>query len=325
MPVLLGRLQHVGTQQRTGTRATAQLDALGAVDVGQRRQHAGGDALVHQQGFHGVARRVAMGLGVVGDANGLVEVGGDVDVDVADAVQVLDHRHAGVTADALDQALAATRHDDVDELRHGDQRAHGGAVGGFHHLHAGRRQAGFSQAKLDAAGDGAIGMDRLGAATQDGRVAGLQAQAGSVDGHVGPRLVDDADDAQRYAHLADLDARGQVAHVADGADRIGQAGDLAQALDHVVDARRGQRQAVEHGLVQAVAAAVVQVLRVGAEQLLARGVEGAGGGQQGVVLLRGGGASGDARSLARGATQAGHVVEYGLGHGLGDPASGKSR
>ncbi|MNC25423.1 hypothetical protein D3C75_735110 [compost metagenome] len=247
------------------------------------------------------------------------------DVDVADAVQVLDHRHPRVAADALDQTLAAARHDDVDELGHGDQRADGGAVGGFHHLHAGRRQTGFGQAALDAGGDGAIGMDRLGAAAQDGGVAGLQAQAGGVDGHVGPRLVDDPDHAQRHAHLADLDAGRPVAHVADRADRVRQAGDLAQALDHAVDARRGQRQTVEQRGVETIGAAIGQVLLVGGQQGGARGIEGARSSQQGVVLLRGSGARGDARSFACGATQAGHVVEYGLGHGLGDPASGKSR
>src|SRR5690606_21927679 len=136
-PVLLGGLKHIGAQQRPGGRAAAQLHVLGAVDVGQRRQHALGDAGVHQQGFHGVAGRVALGLGVVGDANGLVEVGGDIDVDVADAVQVLDDRHTGVTADALDQALAAARHDHVHVFGHGDHGADGGAIGGAHHLHAG--------------------------------------------------------------------------------------------------------------------------------------------------------------------------------------------
>ena len=168
------------------------------------------------------------------------------------------------------------------------------------------------------------GVDRLGAAAQDGRVAGLQAQAGGVDGHVRPRLVDDPDHAQRHAHLADLDARGHIAHVADLADRVGQRGDLAQALDHVVDARRGQRQAVQHRRLQAIGAAGGEVLLVGVGQLRAGGVQRIGRGQQGAVLLRGG-----AREQPRGgagiAAQAAHIVEDGLGHGLGIWRQGNAR
>ncbi|MND53378.1 hypothetical protein D3C80_444140 [compost metagenome] len=314
-PVFLGRFQHVIAQQRASGGVATQLHALVAIDGGQRRQHTLGNGGVHQQGFHGVAGRVTLGLGVVGHANGLVQVGGDVDVDVADAVQVLDHRHLGLAADALDQALAAARDYHVDVLGHADQRADGGAVGGLDHLHQFGRQLGLGQALLDAGGNGAVGMDGLGAAAQDGGVARLQAEAGGVDGHVRPRLVDDADHAQRYAHLADLDAGRQVAHVTDLADGVRQGGDLAQALDHVVDTCRGQGQAVEHGWFQAIGAAIGQVLLVGGGQLGTSAIQGIGGSQQGAVLLRGAGTGGHARGGASGAAQAGHVIENGLSHG----------
>ena len=62
---------------------------------------------------HRVARRIALRLGVVGDADRLFRVRSAVDVDVADAVQVLDHRHPGILGDALDQPLAAAGDDDV--------------------------------------------------------------------------------------------------------------------------------------------------------------------------------------------------------------------
>ena len=38
-------------------------------------------------------------------------------------------------ADALDQALAAARNDHIHKLGHGNELAHGGAVGGGHQLH----------------------------------------------------------------------------------------------------------------------------------------------------------------------------------------------
>ena len=105
---------------------------------------------------------------------------------VADTVQVLDHRHPGIPTDALDQATATTGHNDVDVFRHADQRTNGSAISGFHHLHHGGRQIGLGQAALDAGGDGTIGMNGFGAAAQDGRVARLQAQAGRIDGHIRP-------------------------------------------------------------------------------------------------------------------------------------------
>ena len=59
------------------------------IDAAQRRQHGGGDIARHQQRFHRVARRIALRLGVVADAHRLVDIGIDVDEDVADAVRCL--------------------------------------------------------------------------------------------------------------------------------------------------------------------------------------------------------------------------------------------
>jgi hypothetical protein len=55
-----------------------------------------GDGARHQQGFGGVAGAVALGLGILDDRHGLDGVGLVVDVDVAVAVEVLDHRHARI-------------------------------------------------------------------------------------------------------------------------------------------------------------------------------------------------------------------------------------
>ena len=45
----------------------------------------------------------------------------------------------------------------------------------------------------------------LGAAAQDRRIAALQAQRRRIGRHVGPALVNDADDAERHAHARDLE------------------------------------------------------------------------------------------------------------------------
>ncbi|MNJ19841.1 hypothetical protein D3C77_141650 [compost metagenome] len=323
VPVRLGRRHRLDNLE--GALATAQFDTFFPKLTGHFRQELGRYRLIDQQGFHRPADAVAVGLGVEGDAPGLVQLCMLGHIDVADAVQVLDHRHPRVAADALDQALAATRHDDIDKLRHADQRADRFAIGGFHHLYHRRRQAGLGQPALDAGGNGTVGVDGLGAATQDGGVAGLEAQAGGVDGHVRPGFVDDPDHAQRYAHLADLNTRRPIAHVTDRTDRVWKAGDLAQTDDHAVDTGRGQRQALEHGRFQAIGTTSGQVQLVGSRQLVASGIQGIGGRLQRAVFLRGAGTGNNARGLTGGATQAGHVVKNGLSHGLSGLGEGENR
>ena len=89
--------------------------------------------------------------------------------------------------------------------------------------------------------------ERFLAAAEDDGVAALDAQAGRVDGDVGPRLVDEEDDAERHADLVDLQAVGPDAAVEHAADRIGQGGDLAQAGRHGAEPGRRQAEAVDLG------------------------------------------------------------------------------
>ncbi len=208
-----------------------------------RRQHLRRDRFGDQQRLHGVAGAVALGLGVVGDAHRHLGVGAVVDVHVAHAVEVLDHRDARLARQALDQLLAAARHDDVDVLAHGDELAHRGAVGRVDQLDRGFRQAGRFQPGAHAIGDGAVRLERLRAAAQDAGVARLDAQRRRVGGHVGARFVDDADHAERHAHLRHLDA-GRPRHaLRDRADRIGQRRHLLDARGHLLDRALGEASA----------------------------------------------------------------------------------
>ena len=129
--------------------AGLHLDALVGVDASDARQERGSDVARHEQRLHRVAGAVALRLRVVGDADGLLEVGRAVDVDVAQPVEVLDHRHARLAHQPRDQPLAAARHDDVDELGHRDHRAHRRAVGAVDHLHDVGRQPGRIQSFAD--------------------------------------------------------------------------------------------------------------------------------------------------------------------------------
>ena len=84
-----------------------------------------------------------------------VELGRLVDVDVADAFEMREHRHPRLRLHARDQALAAARHDDVDRAVEARQHhADRGAVARRHQLDRGLGQAGRAQAL------GQRGMDR---------------------------------------------------------------------------------------------------------------------------------------------------------------------
>ena len=62
----------------------------------------------------------------------LVRVGLSVDIDMADAVKMLENRHLTLGHHTFDQAFAAAGHYQVDIFRHGEQRAHRGTI---HHRH----------------------------------------------------------------------------------------------------------------------------------------------------------------------------------------------
>ena len=146
-------------------------------------------------------------------------------------------------------------------------------------------QPGGLQAFLDQRGDGAVGADGFRAAAQDGSIAGFEAERRGVGGDVRTSFVNNADDAERDAHLADLDAGRAVLDVAHLADRIGQRGDLFDAFGHVVDAFVGQRQAVQHGGFQAGGTGGGEVFGIGGEQRSLFAANGGGDVAQGGVLL----------------------------------------
>ena len=178
---------------------------------------------------------------------------------------MLDDGHARFLRNALDQPLAAARHDYVDELGHGNQIADRGAIRGLDHLHRRFRESGRPEAGAHAGGDGLVAADRFLAATQDRRIAGLQAERCRVSGDVRPRFVDDADHTERHTHLANLDAGRAALEIGDLAHGIGQRGDLFEALRHLLDALGGQRQAVDQRCLQAIGFRLRHVGGVGDE------------------------------------------------------------
>ena len=129
-----------------GELVTAHLDIVVVEDAGHGRQKVEGDGAVHEQRFSGVTGRVALGLGVFSHANGYVEVGFGVDVGVADALKMLDHRNGRFGRETGDEALAAARNKHVDVVAGTDELAHQGAVGGFDELDGACGEAFFGKA-----------------------------------------------------------------------------------------------------------------------------------------------------------------------------------
>ena len=238
-----------------------------------------------------------------------LQVGAAVDVGVADAFQVREHRHARLLLHARHQALAAARHDHVDgaveALQH---QPHGLAVGGGHELDGSLGQARLAQAARQAHLDGAAGMMALRAAAQDRGVAGLEAQRAGVGRHVGPALVDDADHAQRHAHALDSEAIGARPLGDHGADRIGQRGDLLEPLGHGLDALGVEHQPVEERCRPLGLAGGGQVARVGLDDGGGLGAQLARRRQQRRVLGLGRGERQRARRLARLAAERAHCL-----------------
>ena len=83
-----------------------------------RRKVRGGAGAIDQQGLGSAADAGAAHLGVERDGARHAHVRVAIDVHVAVALEMADHRHARFLLHALDQTLAAARHDHVDVIRH---------------------------------------------------------------------------------------------------------------------------------------------------------------------------------------------------------------
>ena len=138
----------------------------------------------------------------------IVEVGGRVDVDVADAFEVREDRHARLLLHARDQALAAARHDHVDSAveaarasrrrRRGRSSARAGSRPPAGRLRAGpRRGRRGSRGRAQSVSEPPRRMAALPA---------LRQSAPGVGGDVRPALEDHADHADRRAHALDVQA-----------------------------------------------------------------------------------------------------------------------
>ncbi len=267
---VLGAPVLVGGGQRLGIAllhlAVAAHLAAELVQPGQHRHQMRVErGAIDQQGFGGAADADAAHLGVGHDVARHGDVGVAIDIDVADAVIVAQHRHPAFVGDPVDQRAPAARHDEVEPASRAQQLAHGRAIGGRHELHAILGQAGGLECTAQQLDDGTRGMEAVGAATQHHRIARLDAKRTGVGGNVGSGLVDHADDADRNPHAADHQTVGARPLLDQDPHRVGQGDDIVEPPRHRLDPRFVQQQAVLQRGTHAGKLGGVDVLGVGGQ------------------------------------------------------------
>ncbi len=251
-----------------GDGAAAQLDAASPQGGGHARQEGRGCGRIDQQTLDRVANAGPLTLAVDHNALRHVRIGALLDVDVTVALVVLEDRHPRLLGHAADQPLAAARDGQVDPFVQPQEVAHGRPIRRRHQLHGVGRQAGVGQGVRQDAMQGDVGMHRLAAAAQDDGVAALDAQAGRVHRHVGPRFVDEKDHAERNADFVDLQTVGPDGAGANLSHRVRQGRHLAQAGGGVAQSGRGQPQSIHLRRRQAGLGGAGRVFFVGGEEII---------------------------------------------------------
>ncbi len=168
----------------------------------------------------------------------------------------------------------------------GQHHAHRRAIGGGHEANRAGGQIGLGEPRDQAFVNRARRMKALRAAAQDRSVARLETQSPRVGRHIGPALIDDADDAERHAHTRDLETvrpRPGRDHLADG---IGQARDVIETFGHGLDALVVEGETVQQRRRELLGARFVHVAGIGGKKLFLPRTHDPRHGAQGPVLGR---------------------------------------
>ena len=183
-PILFGR-RFRARIVRAHARIAADFAARIREVVQDRRQMRADDACIDQHRLGRAANAGAAHLAVQHQRARFREIGLLVHIGVADAFEMREHGHARFVLHARDQALAAARHDQLDGAAEtGEHVADRRAIGRRHELNRRGRQSRRLEPFDDRRMQRARGMERLRAAAQDRRVAGLDAERARIGGHV---------------------------------------------------------------------------------------------------------------------------------------------
>ncbi len=238
VPVVVGRRHHArigGAGRVVAAHLAAGVDQHGD----QRLQVASREPAVDEQRLGRAADAGAAHLGVQHDLFCHREVGGRVDVDVADAFQMREHRHARLALHARRPGScrrAARSRRSCRRGRRADRPTAARSRVGTSWIASAGRAGLLCEARARARRGSRASERKLSEPPRRiTALPALSAQRAGVGGDVGPALVDDGDDAERRAHALDAQAVGPVPGGGHLADRVGRA-------CHRVDARRPWRR-----------------------------------------------------------------------------------
>jgi hypothetical protein len=201
---------------------------------------------VDQHCFRRAADSGAPHLGIDGHGTRHGEVGTGIDIDVANAFEMREHRHPCFRLDPAHETPPAARNNDIDgAVEAAEQQPDRQAVGGRHQLDGVNRKAGTVQAFAETGGNGARALKAVRPAAQHGGIAGFDAEARCIRRDIGPALENDADHPDWDADPRNLEPVRSDPLRTDAPDRVGQSGYDLERLRHRLDAGRVEPQAIE--------------------------------------------------------------------------------
>ena len=171
----------------------------------------------------------------------------------------LDDGHGRVHDNRADQSCAAARNQHIEIAVQLHHLGCGVAAGVLHQIDGVLRQTLGRQCLAHQPGQAHGGLERLLAAAQNARRAGLEAQHSRIHGNVRTSLVDDADHTHRHALLTDVQAVRTLMHPEHLTDRVGQRRHLTAALCNARNALFVQHQTVDQAVVQTCRSAVFNI------------------------------------------------------------------
>ena len=170
----------------------------------QRRQERIRNLLVHQQRVQRIANSGTPALGVHYNFQRLRQVCVAINIGVADPDAAGHYGHSGGLRYVADEIRAAAGNQQIDGLLHLEHLGYQAAVGVGNKLHGSLGHTCSVARLLDNRYQRDVRLQRFRAATQDSRIARLEAEHGDIHRNIWTALVDGADDAQGHPYPPDF-------------------------------------------------------------------------------------------------------------------------
>ena len=234
---------------------------------------------VNQQAVQCIADAHPAGLGIADDGCPFGSVTGTIEVGMADACTGLDDRDCGMLAYVADESGTSARDEQVHAVI-GTQQGVGALAVGRKQGHQVGRQSLPTEHIADERHGCRVRIPGIAPSLQYAGTTGLQAEGEHIEGHIGSRLVDDADDAEGDAHPCQLHAVGADAVLQDASQRRGERGDRTHVVGYALQAFCRELQPV---VFRVVGVHACQVAAVGGEEGVSLCLNLVGGQAQGLV------------------------------------------